>query len=90
MRERGMKSPDISIVIPVFNEAENIRPMYETLKGAMEDTAYAWEPLSTTVVRKRIRALLKRFHFHKAPSFRVRRNHSCVAKKPEDYGKVKG
>jgi glycosyltransferase involved in cell wall biosynthesis len=38
-----MKNPDISIVIPVYNEAENIRPLYETLKAAMEGTAYAWE-----------------------------------------------
>jgi glycosyltransferase involved in cell wall biosynthesis len=38
-----MKSPDISIVVPVFNEADNIRPLYETLKVAMEETAYTWE-----------------------------------------------
>ena len=38
-----MKIPDISIVIPVFNEAENIRPLYETLKVAMDETAYSWE-----------------------------------------------
>jgi glycosyltransferase involved in cell wall biosynthesis len=38
-----MKNPDISIVIPVFNEAENITPLYERLKVAMEETAYNWE-----------------------------------------------
>jgi glycosyltransferase involved in cell wall biosynthesis len=38
-----MKNPDISIVVPVFNEAQNIRPLYETLKVVMEETPYAWE-----------------------------------------------
>jgi glycosyltransferase involved in cell wall biosynthesis len=38
-----MKNPDISIVIPVFNEAENIRALYDAVKGAMAATAYVWE-----------------------------------------------
>jgi glycosyltransferase involved in cell wall biosynthesis len=43
IKEKAMKNPDISIVIPVFNEVENIRPLYEKLKAAMEETAYTWE-----------------------------------------------
>ena len=38
-----MKNPDISIVIPVFNEADNIRPLYDAVKAAMAETGYAWE-----------------------------------------------
>jgi glycosyltransferase involved in cell wall biosynthesis len=38
-----MKNPDISIVVPVFNEAENIRALYDAIKDAMEETAYTWE-----------------------------------------------
>jgi glycosyltransferase involved in cell wall biosynthesis len=38
-----MKNPDISIVVPVFNEAENIKPLYQALKVAMEETTYTWE-----------------------------------------------
>jgi glycosyltransferase involved in cell wall biosynthesis len=38
-----MKNPDISIVVPVFNEAENIRPLYDTVKVAMAETDYVWE-----------------------------------------------
>ena len=38
-----MKNPDISIVIPVFNEADNITPLYDVVKAAMSETSYAWE-----------------------------------------------
>lgn len=38
-----MKSPDISIVVPVFNEAENIRPLYEAVSAAMAESDYTWE-----------------------------------------------
>jgi glycosyltransferase involved in cell wall biosynthesis len=38
-----MKNPDISIVIPVFNEADNIRPLYDAVKAAMAETGYSWE-----------------------------------------------
>ena len=38
-----MKTTEVSIVVPVFNEAENIRPLYDSVKAAMADTGYAWE-----------------------------------------------
>jgi glycosyltransferase involved in cell wall biosynthesis len=38
-----MKTPDISIVVPVFNEAENIRPLYDAVSAAMGETDYSWE-----------------------------------------------
>src|SRR5215510_12980279 len=38
-----MDSCEISIVIPVFNEADNIVPLYESLRSAMQDTRYTWE-----------------------------------------------
>jgi glycosyltransferase involved in cell wall biosynthesis len=43
MKERAMKNPDISIVVPVFNEAENIRPLYDAVSAAMAETSYRWE-----------------------------------------------
>jgi glycosyltransferase involved in cell wall biosynthesis len=43
MKERAMKNPDISIVVPVFNEAENIRPLYDAVGAAMRQTNYTWE-----------------------------------------------
>jgi glycosyltransferase involved in cell wall biosynthesis len=38
-----MESPNISIVVPVFNEAENIRPLYAAVEAAMSDAGYTWE-----------------------------------------------
>jgi glycosyltransferase involved in cell wall biosynthesis len=38
-----MNSPDISIVVPVFNEAENIKPLYDAVEKAMSEAGYAWE-----------------------------------------------
>jgi glycosyltransferase involved in cell wall biosynthesis len=36
-------SPYVSIVIPLFNEGENIRPLYRSLRSGMEETGYTWE-----------------------------------------------
>jgi glycosyltransferase involved in cell wall biosynthesis len=36
-------SPEISVVIPLFNEAENILPLYHALRLAMEDMGCTWE-----------------------------------------------
>jgi glycosyltransferase involved in cell wall biosynthesis len=38
-----MKTTEVSIVVPVFNEAENIRLLYESVKTVMAETGYAWE-----------------------------------------------
>ncbi|HXH09774.1 MAG TPA: glycosyltransferase family 2 protein [Alphaproteobacteria bacterium] len=38
-----MENPEISIVIPVFNEADNILPLCESLRAAMQETSYTWE-----------------------------------------------
>jgi glycosyltransferase involved in cell wall biosynthesis len=38
-----MDSPEISIVIPVFNEADNIVLLYESLRCSMQGTHYTWE-----------------------------------------------
>jgi glycosyltransferase involved in cell wall biosynthesis len=38
-----MKDPDVSIVIPVFNEAENVTPLYHALTSALQATGYTWE-----------------------------------------------
>jgi glycosyltransferase involved in cell wall biosynthesis len=38
-----MKKPDISIVVPVFNEAENVRPLYEAVEEALAEASYTWE-----------------------------------------------
>src|SRR5688572_1431362 len=35
--------PTISIVIPLFNEADNILPLYQHLRAAMEDGGRTWE-----------------------------------------------
>src|SRR5918995_541841 len=36
-------SPYVSIVIPLFNEGDNIRPLYVSLRSGMEKTGYSWE-----------------------------------------------
>lgn len=38
-----MKNPDVSVVVPVFNEVENIRPLYDAVEAAMAETGYSWE-----------------------------------------------
>lgn len=34
---------DVSVVVPVFNEAGNIKPLYRRLRAAMENAGYTWE-----------------------------------------------
>ncbi|HXV82854.1 MAG TPA: glycosyltransferase family 2 protein, partial [Candidatus Binatia bacterium] len=36
-------TPYISIVIPVFNEVDTVRLLYQDLRAAMEPSGYAWE-----------------------------------------------
>jgi glycosyltransferase involved in cell wall biosynthesis len=38
-----MKDLDVSIVIPVFNEADNIMPLYDALQSAMREVRQTWE-----------------------------------------------
>ena len=35
--------PEVSIVIPLLNEADNLRPLYEALCVAMEQVGRSWE-----------------------------------------------
>ncbi len=39
--ETGARVPELTVVVPTFNERENIRPLYERLSAALEGTA--WE-----------------------------------------------
>jgi len=36
-------SPEVSIVIPLFNEENNVLPLYESLCGAMGEEGWTWE-----------------------------------------------
>ena len=40
---RQKSSPYVSVVIPLFNEGENIRPLYRSLRSVMDETGYTWE-----------------------------------------------
>ncbi len=43
-QQAGQRStPYISIVIPIFNEVENVRLLYRSLRSAMDSTGYSWE-----------------------------------------------
>ena len=36
---------DLSIIVPVFNEEENVQPLYEAVPGALADLSQSWELL---------------------------------------------
>src|SRR5919109_4290259 len=38
-----MKDFEVSIVIPVFNEADNVMPLYHALRVAMRELSQTWE-----------------------------------------------
>ena len=40
---RPKSSPYVSVVIPLFNEGENLRPLYRNLRSEMDETGYTWE-----------------------------------------------
>src|SRR5882672_9134891 len=42
-----MPKPDVSIVIPVYNEAANLRPLFDRLMAAMDATGRPFEVLFT-------------------------------------------
>jgi glycosyltransferase involved in cell wall biosynthesis len=35
--------PDVSVVIPLFDEAENIKPLFRRLRYTMDEAGYCWE-----------------------------------------------
>ena len=38
-----MNRPEISVIIPLFNEVDNIMPLYQNLRAAMNDAGQIWE-----------------------------------------------
>jgi glycosyltransferase involved in cell wall biosynthesis len=42
-QSRLESSPEISVVIPLFNEQDNVLPLYHTLRSAMADLGRTWE-----------------------------------------------
>jgi glycosyltransferase involved in cell wall biosynthesis len=73
---------DLSLIIPVYNEAQNLRPLYEQLKAALEATAAQYEIIAIDDgSRDDSFAILKELH-EKDPSLKVirfRRNYGQTA-----------
>lgn len=64
-RADGRKKPDISVVIPVYNEQENIRLLWDELVPVLEDLDRPWEVIfvddgSTDESRSRILEVMHR------------------------------
>lgn len=38
-----MTAPDLSVVVPLYNEAENVEPLVQAVAGSLEATRLAWE-----------------------------------------------
>lgn len=45
-RSNGAGGPDLSIVIPMYNEVDNIPPLYEELTGVLETLPYRYEVIA--------------------------------------------
>src|SRR2546422_4860911 len=44
MQNRIPKSkPEVSVVIPLFNESDNVLSLYSTLKASVEESGRSWE-----------------------------------------------
>ncbi len=44
MSDRGQESgPELSVVIPILNEAPSLRPLHEALRSVLEDLGVGWE-----------------------------------------------
>jgi glycosyltransferase involved in cell wall biosynthesis len=73
---------DLSVIIPVFNEAQTLRPLYEQLKAALDATASDYEIITIDDgSRDDSFAVLKDLH-QQDPAFRVirfRRNYGQTA-----------
>ena len=60
-----MTAPAFSVVIPVYNEEDNVRPLLMTLQGVMESLGQPYEMVvvddgSTDATRSRLRDLTDR------------------------------
>jgi glycosyltransferase involved in cell wall biosynthesis len=44
-QQQGSNPPAISVVIPLFNEEQNVLPLYDALNSAMEDLGCTWEAI---------------------------------------------
>jgi glycosyltransferase involved in cell wall biosynthesis len=74
-------NPDISVVIPVFNEVENIQPLYMALKTTLKKMGRPWEVIfvddgSTDGTYE----LLKKLHLHEEGL--------CVVKLRRNFGQT--
>lgn len=64
-----MRDPEISIVIPVYNEEENVEPVYQELREVMQKIPRTWEVLfiddgSTDTTWKKIQKLVQEDPHH--------------------------
>lgn len=67
-----MTKPYISIVIPVYNEQENLKSLFERLAATMDKTGKPWEVLFTNDgSRDRSLDLLREFHRQRPKEVRV-------------------
>jgi undecaprenyl-phosphate 4-deoxy-4-formamido-L-arabinose transferase len=67
-----MSKPYVSVVIPVYNEQENLENLFTRLISAMDKTGKAWEVLFTNDgSRDRSGAMLKEFHKRRPKEVRV-------------------
>jgi len=67
-----MAKPYVSIVIPVYNEQDNLAALFTRLTAAMEMTGKSWEVLFTNDgSRDRSGEMLKEFHKQRPRQVRV-------------------
>jgi glycosyltransferase involved in cell wall biosynthesis len=80
-QQPGVMRPEVSLVIPLFNEAENVVPLYESLRTAMEEGGWAWEVIfvddgSTDATFE----MLQKLH--------ARDEHVCVVQLRRNFGQT--
>jgi glycosyltransferase involved in cell wall biosynthesis len=91
---RQRSNPDVSVVIPLFNEVGNIKPLYRRLHSAMDKAGYIWEAIfvddgSTDDTFK----LLQELHRHDDEHVRVlrlRRNFGQTAALAAGFDSAQG
>jgi glycosyltransferase involved in cell wall biosynthesis len=91
-RQRSI--PYVSVVIPLFNEGENVRPLYRSLRSVMDKSGYVWEVIfvddgSTDTTFKLLQELHKQDDDH-VRVIRLRRNFGQTAALAAGFDAARG
>ena len=90
---RQRPEPYVSVVVPLFNEGQNVKPLYRSLRSVLDKTGYAWEVIfvddGSTDTTFKLLEELHRQDYH-VRVLRLRRNYGQTAALAAGFDAARG